>query len=76
MELILRWDACVVIMKDIIYKCYRVQVSGRVGHASFPGRPTLTVCDNVNDQAGQSRRLKTRIIRSHGIKKGQIMSLE
>ena len=22
-ELILRWDACVVIMKDIIYKCYR-----------------------------------------------------
>ena len=23
MELILRWDVCVVIMKDIIYKCYR-----------------------------------------------------
>ena len=22
-ELILRWDVCVVIMKDIIYKCYR-----------------------------------------------------
>ena len=22
-ELILRWDACVVIMKDMIYKCYR-----------------------------------------------------
>ena len=22
-ELTLRWDACVVIMKDIIYKCYR-----------------------------------------------------
>ena len=23
MELILRWDVCLVIMKDIIYKCYR-----------------------------------------------------
>ena len=22
-ELILRWDVCVVIMKDMIYKCYR-----------------------------------------------------
>ena len=22
-QLILRWDVCVVIMKDIIYKCYR-----------------------------------------------------
>ena len=25
MELILRWDVCVVIMKDIIYKCYRAE---------------------------------------------------
>ena len=24
-ELTLRWDACVVIMKDIIYKCYRAE---------------------------------------------------
>ena len=24
-ELILRWDVCVVIMKDIIYKCYRAE---------------------------------------------------
>ena len=61
-------------MKDIQI----LQVSGRVGHASFPGR--LTVCDKVNHNfnggAGRNRRLKTWIIRSHGIKKGQIMSLE
>ena len=74
-ELILRWDACVVIMKDIIYKCYRSRAES--GTLRFPaGRQTVTVCDNVNGGAGRSRRLKTRIIRSHGIKKGQIMSLE
>ena len=71
MELILRWDACVVIMKDIIYKCYRSRAES--GTLRFPAGG---VCDNVNDQAGRSRRLKTRIIRSHGIKKDQIMSLE
>ena len=74
-ELILRWDACVVIMKDIIYKCYRYGAG--LGTLRFPaGRPTVTVCDNINGKAGRTRRLKTRIIRSHGIKKGQIMSLE
>ena len=35
-ELTLRWDVCVVIMKDIIYKCY-IKVSGRVRHALFHG---------------------------------------
>ena len=75
MELILPWDVCedtiLAEMKDI----QMLQVSSRVGHAPFPGWPTVTVCDNVNGKAGRTRRLKTRIIRSHGIKKKQIMSL-
>ena len=33
-ELILRWDACVVIMKDIIYKCYRSRAES--GTLRFP----------------------------------------
>ena len=55
-----------------------LQVSGRVGQASFHGRLTVTVCDNnnFNGGAGRNRRLKTWIIRSHGIRKEQIMSLE
>ena len=57
------------------YNILMLQVSGRVRHASFPSR--LTVCDNVNGgEAGRTRRLKTWIIHSHGIKKEQIMSLE
>ena len=57
-ELILPRDVCDTIlaeMKDI----QMLQVSGRVGHASFPGRPTVIVCDNVNGKAGLTRRLKT-----------------
>ena len=59
-ELILRWDVFDTIlaeMKDI----QMLQVSDRVGHASFSGRPTVTVCDNVNanGKAGRTRRLKT-----------------
>ena len=33
-ELILRWDACVVIMKDIIYKYYRSRAES--GTLRFP----------------------------------------
>ena len=70
MELILRWDVGVDKVKDIIYKCYRY------------GAESDTLRFPAYDKMASSRRpsrpghFKTWIIRSHGIKKEQIMSLE
>ena len=41
MELLLRWDVC----DHEGYNIQMLHVSGRVGHALFPGRLTL-MCDN------------------------------
>ena len=73
-ELILRWDVCVVIMKDIIYKCYRYRAeSDTLRFTAY----VMIKWRHLGDQAGRTRRFKTWIIiRSHGIKKDQIMSLE
>ena len=74
-ELILRWDVCVVIMKDIIYKCYRYRARSdtlrftaydKMASSRRPSRPDQTL-QNMDYYV---------IIRSHGIKKDQIMSLE
>ena len=71
-ELILRWDACVVIMKDIIYKCYRSRAESdtlrftaydKMASSRRPSRPDQTI-QNMD------------YIRSHGIRKEQIMSLQ
>ena len=54
MELILCWDVCDQVlgkMKDIQI----LQVSGRVGHASFPGRRSMTVYDNLIKMASSRR---------------------
>ena len=74
MELIFRWDVCVVIMKDIIYKCYRYRAeSDTLRFTAY----VMIKWRHLGDQAGRTRRFKTWIIiRSHGIKKDQIMSLE
>ena len=70
-EYILRWDVCVVIMKDIIYKCYRYGAESdtlrfpaydKMASSRRPSRPDQTI-QNMD------------YIRSHGIKKKQIMSL-
>ena len=75
MELILRWDVCIVIMKDIIYKCYRYRAESdtlrftaydKMASSRRPSRP---------DQTFQNMDYYV-ILRSHGIKKDQIMSLE
>ena len=71
-ELILRWDVGVGKVKDIIYKCYRYRAA----------LDTLRFPAYEYDKMASSRRpsrpghFKTWIIRSHGIKKGQIMSLD
>ena len=70
-ELILRWDVCVVIMKDMIYKCYRY------------GAESDTLRFPAYDKKASSRRpswpdqtiQNMDYIHSHGIKKKQIMSL-
>ena len=71
MELILRWDVCVVIMKDIIYKCYRYRAESdtlrfpaydKMASSRRPSRPDQTI-QNMD------------YMRSHGIKKKLIMSL-
>ena len=70
-ELILRWDVCVVITKDIIYKCYRYRAESdtlrfpaydKMASSRRPSRPDQTI-QNMD------------YIRSHGIRKEQIMSL-
>ena len=50
MELILRWDVCVVIMKDIIYKCYRAESDtlrfpayDKMASSRRPSRPDQTL---------------------------------
>ena len=52
MELILRWDVCVVIMKDIIYKCYRYRAESdtllftaydKMASSRSPSRPDQTL---------------------------------
>ena len=74
-ELILRWDVCVVITKDIIYKCYRYRAESdtlrftaydKMASSRRPSRPDQTL-QNMDYYI---------TIRSHGIKKDQIMSLE
>ena len=51
-ELILRWDVCVVIMKDIIYKCYRYRAESdtlrftaydKMASSRRPSRPDQTL---------------------------------
>ena len=74
-ELILRWDVGVGKVKDIIYKCYRYGAESdtlrfpaydKMASSRRPSRP---------DQRFQNMDYYV-IIRSHGIKKDQIMSLE
>ena len=70
-ELILRWDVGVGKVKDIIYKCYRYGAESdmlrfpaydKMASSLRPSRPDQTI-QNMD------------YIRSHGIKKKQIMSL-
>ena len=71
-ELILRWDVGVGKVKDIIYKATGIGLS----RTRFVSR-LMIKWRHDGDQAGRTRRFKTWIIiRSHGIKKDQIMSLE
>ena len=72
MELTLRWDVGVVIMKDMIYKCYRYGAESdtlrfpaydKMASSRRPSRPDQTI-QNMD------------YIRSHGIRKEQIMSLQ
>ena len=73
MELILRWDVGVGKVKDIIYKCYRYGAESDT--LRFPAY-VMIKRRHFGDQAGRTRRFKTWIIHSHGIKKEQIMSLD
>ena len=72
-ELILRWDVGVGKVNDIIYKCYRYGAESDT--LRFPAYVMIKWC-HLGDQAGRTRRFKTQIILSHGIRKEQIMSLE
>ena len=75
MELILRWDVCVVIMKDIIYKCYRYRAESDTLRFTAYDKMASSWRPSRPDQMLQNMDYYV-IIRSHGIKKDQIMSLE